>query len=243
MNFVNLNVLNNVKLETVPFENIVIDNFLKEEYIDILLKELDALTIDKSYYHGDQNIENKKYAFNKNLGCFTDSLIKELCGDDFINFIEQKFNIQNIIRNNVSLEGAGIHKTYNKGFLTMHKDFNYSNNTTYGLLDRRINLLLYMNPDWKEEYNGELLLYDDINHRIGKKISPILNRCVIFNTTNAIHGHPVPLNLPTTDSLIKGNDRSRQSLALYYYTKNTTGKSILGENLQPVTWYKNLTGI
>jgi hypothetical protein len=39
----------------------------------------------------------------------------------------------------------------------------------------------------------------------------MLNRCVIFNTTDfAYHGHPRPLACPP--------DQSRKSLALYYYT-------------------------
>jgi len=39
---------------------------------------------------------------------------------------------------------------------------------------------------------------------------PILNRCVIFNTTNSsLHGHPEPLMGPI-----------RESIAVYYYTKN-----------------------
>jgi len=92
----------------------------------------------------------------------------------------------------------------------MHTDFNSIDNPKYGKLDRRLNLLIYMNPDWKEEYNGHL--------NIGYKhsVSPILNRCVIFNTSSkSWHGHPVPLNVP--------DGRCRQSIAFYYYTKNVNG--------------------
>ena len=43
------------------------------------------------------------------------------------------------------------------------------------------------------------------------KVLPIFNRMVVFNTTEtSFHGHPEPLNCP--------KDRSRKSLALYYYT-------------------------
>ena len=40
---------------TNPFPHIIIDNFLKEENISNLLKEIDDLTIDKSYYCGKVN--------------------------------------------------------------------------------------------------------------------------------------------------------------------------------------------
>ena len=54
-----------------------------------------------------------------------------------------------------------------------------------------------MNPEWKDEYNGHLMLCDKDKKQCVKKILPILNRCVIFNTTNrSIHGHPKPLNVP-----------------------------------------------
>jgi hypothetical protein len=69
-----------------------------------------------------------------------------------------------------------------------------------------------------------------------KKIEPILNRCVIFNTTSSsIHGHPEPLNVP--------DDVLRQSIAVYYYTENTQGdKDIDFEGCPPrgTTWYPNI---
>ena len=88
----------------------------------------------------------------------------------FIDIIEEKTGIINIIRNNLNLQGAGIHKVYNNGFLCMHKDFEGYYDNLHGLLDRRINILIYMNPDWKEEYGGHLCLYDESKKEITKKI-------------------------------------------------------------------------
>jgi len=232
MKYVNVDNLNKYNWEKDPFGHIVIDNFLNEEYAHIILFEMEKLTPEKSYYYGNEEIENTKRAFNSNLGKFIDSLFDELCSDEFIDMIEKKTGITGIIRNNKNLEGAGIHKVYNKGFLTMHKDFNNTNDSINGIIDRRINLLIYMNRDWQEKYNGHLCLYDESEKKITKKILPILNRCVIFNTTDAIHGHPHPMVLP--------EGVCRQSLALYYYTKNTTGKSVSGKELLPVQWYMDI---
>lgn len=232
MKFVNINNLNEAKWEVTPYGHIVIDNFLNEEYIQTMLDEMSLLTEDKSYYYGNELIENTKRAFNKDLGEFINSLFDELCSDEFIDKIEGLTGIEGIIRNSKNLEGAGIHKVYNHGFLCMHKDFNNTYDKTYGLIDRRINLLIYMNPEWKEEYGGHLCLYSDKDNKIVKKILPILNRCVIFNTTDAIHGHPTPMRLPDVFC--------RQSLALYYYTKNTTGKSVNGKELLSVQWYDDI---
>ena len=78
-------------------------------------------------------------------------------------------------------------------------------------LDRKINLLIYLNKDWKEEYGGHLELWNaDMTH-CEKRILPIFNRCVIFSTTDfSYHGHPEPLNCP--------DGESRKLLALSYYS-------------------------
>lgn len=60
-------------------------------------------------------------------------------------------------------------------------------------------------------------------------MSKCVNRCVIFITPNNIHGHPMPLKIP--------NNICRQSIATYYYTKNTTGKNLDGNDMQPVKWH------
>ena len=57
-------------------------------------------------------------------------------------------------------------------------------------LDRRINVLIYLNKDWKEEYGGHFELWDREVTRAEKKILPVFNRCAIFNTTSvSFHGH------------------------------------------------------
>jgi Rps23 Pro-64 3,4-dihydroxylase Tpa1-like proline 4-hydroxylase len=222
----------NFQYDLQPFPHVVIDNFLKEETIGDLLSEMDDLTIDKSYYYGNQATEKNKYAFKNNFDINLTELFKELNSDKFISILENKFGIPNIIRNNLELNGAGIHKVFNDGFLCMHTDFEGYTDKNNGLLDRRINLLLYMNPHWKEEFGGELCLYDKTTNQITKKITPLLNRCVFFLTPENIHGHPNKLNIP--------ENMSRQSITTYYYTKNTTGKNLQGRDIRPVTWYFNI---
>ena len=71
--------------------------------------------------------------------------------------------------------------------------------------------MLYLNRDWEEDFGGHIELWDSGMKQCIKKLLPIFNRMVIFNTTEtSFHGHPEPLNCPA--------DRSRKSLALYYYT-------------------------
>jgi Rps23 Pro-64 3,4-dihydroxylase Tpa1-like proline 4-hydroxylase len=231
MKYINRDLLN-FTFEENPFPHVVIDNFINDEYIECILNDMNDLTINKSYYFGHESIEKNKFAFKNNLGSMLENIFVELNSDEFIDIIEQKTGIQNIIKNNLNLNGAGVHKVYGNGFLCMHKDFEGYDDPVYGLLDRRINLLIYMNPDWKEEYGGHLCLYDEKIDAITKKILPILNRCVIFLTPDNIHGHPYPLNIP--------EDVCRQSIATYYYTKNTTGKNLNGQNIENVKWYTSI---
>jgi hypothetical protein len=72
-------------------------------------------------------------------------------------------------------------------------------------------LIVYLNKDWRESYNGHLELWDRTMSRCVQKILPIYSRCVVFSTTDwSYHGHPEKLACPA--------GMTRKSIALYYYT-------------------------
>lgn len=78
-------------------------------------------------------------------------------------------------------------------------------------LERRINVLIYLNKDWKSEYGGQLELWDRGMNAAEEVVDPVFNRCVIFNTdSDSYHGNPSPVAHPA--------GVSRKSIALYYYT-------------------------
>ena len=212
---------------TVPFKFTVVDDFLNEEYISPTLEDVRKLETSKAdYKFFDASWESNKYAFQNNLGENLSNVFKYLVSDEFINYLEKLTGITGIIRNDLKLKGAGIHRILKDGFLQAHTDFNSYNSDNHGRLDRRINLLLYLNPNWKDEYNGHLLLCDMIKQNVNYKISPLLNRCVIFNTTKtSLHGHPEPLNVP--------DNICRESIAIYYYTKNINNIDFEGDKERP----------
>ena len=201
--------------ETYPFKYSIIDNFLKEEYLEQIVNEVQQLDISNAYYKVTEKnkLEYNKFAFNTNIGSSIQALFTELVSIEFIHYIEKLTHIPNIIPNDLSLKGAGVHKIKKDGYLAVHTDFNTYTHPTHGKLDRRVNILIYLNPEWKEEYKGHLWL---CNHTEPiKKVLPILNRCVIFDTTStSFHGHPERLLVPDTSIF-------RNSIACYYYTKNT----------------------
>jgi Rps23 Pro-64 3,4-dihydroxylase Tpa1-like proline 4-hydroxylase len=104
--------------------------------------------------------------------------------------------------------GGGLHQIEPGGFLKIHADFNVHPKLR---LDRRLNMLIYLNRDWREEYGGHLELWDSSMSRRVKSILPTFNRTVVFSTTDrSFHGHPHPLTPPP--------GMTRKSVSLYYYT-------------------------
>jgi hypothetical protein len=211
-----------------PFPHVIIDNFLKPEWIQPVLDSVRAMkseTAQSKFVSPQSPYEYMKFAFDSGFDETLTQLFNELVGDEFTTAVETMSGIAPLIRNDMTLLGAGVHRIHNGGFLKMHTDFNTYDHPQHGKLDRRLNLLLYLNPDWKDEYNGHL--------RLGPiSVSPILNRCVIFNTTNkSIHGHPVPLMTP--------HSVQRESIAVYYYTRNTNGDvDFEGDPPHSTLWHK-----
>ena len=80
-------------------------------------------------------------------------------------------------------------------------------------------ILIYLNSNWKDEYGGHLELWNEDMTKPVKKIKPKLGTVVIFNTgATSWHGHPEPLTCP--------EDRTRKSLALYYFTDGRPSKEL-----------------
>jgi len=190
-----------------PFPHIVIDDFLPVWAADKILAEFpDIFAIDWSRY---DHKHSKKLATDKELqmGAFTRSAIHQLNSAPFLDYLAKLSGIEDLIPDPY-LWGGGLHQITRGGFLNIHADFNRYKRLG---LDRRLNLLVYLNKDWKEEYGGHLELWDKSMRRCEQKVLPIFNRAVLFSTTSSTyHGHPVPLTCP--------EGFSRKSLALYYYT-------------------------
>jgi hypothetical protein len=106
------------------------------------------------------------------------------------------------------LEGGGMHVTGPGGRLDVHIDFNYMERRK---LYRRVNLLVYLNPVWDEKWGGDIQLWDEDVKHCRQSFAPVMNRCVIFETSEiSFHGVvPVSASAPVP----------RISFATYYYTR------------------------
>ncbi|MGL6343139.1 MAG: 2OG-Fe(II) oxygenase [Waterburya sp.] len=190
-----------------PFPHIVIDNFLPEYILDQILNEFPQPE-QINWKQFDTTTEKKLASTSElQMGEATRLLLYNLNSSTFINFLESLTGIAGIIPD-PHFVGGGLHQIQRGGYLKIHADFNHHRQLK---LDRRLNLLIYLNKDWQEEYGGHFEMWNAEMTQCEEKILPIFNRCVIFNTTDfSYHGHPHPLNCP--------EERTRKSLALYYYS-------------------------
>ncbi len=192
-----------------PFPHIVIDDFFDPQALSEVLAEVDAVDRSKRYAKFlDRKTDHNKFAFFPDVvGPNTARLAHHLNSGPFLAYLEKLTGIPNLIAD-PSYFGGGLHWIDNGGYLEVHADFNHLKKYN---LERRINLLLYLNKDWKDEYNGHLELWDRPTMTKRKAVAPVFNRTVIFSTVKeALHGHPTPLSAPA--------GMARRSLALYYYT-------------------------
>ena len=158
-------------------------------------------------YTDEGNTYKFELSDERRMGPVTRQLVAQFNGRAMIEFLEELTGIRGLV-GDPYLVGGGLHELRPGGFLRVHADFNVHPLLN---LDRRINVLLYLNEDWEDDWGGELELWDRTMHERAAAIPPVLGRAVIFNTTDrSFHGNPNVVSCP--------EDRARRSLAFYYYT-------------------------
>jgi hypothetical protein len=202
-----------------PFPHVVIDDALPSSVLDDVLDEFPT-PWSAPWEEFDKQTE-VKLALNDTtqMGSATRNLLAEFNGQVFVEFLEELTGIRGLIPD-PHLEGGGLHQIRPGGFLKVHADFNRHRRLQ---LDRRLNALVYLNRDWDESYGGALELWDQDMSRADKVVLPVFNRMVVFATTDfSYHGHPSPLTCP--------HDRTRRSIALYYYTNGRPADEVTDDH-------------
>ena len=203
-------------LAAEPFPHTVIDGLFNDTDLDAVLSEFPAPE-EMRWMRFDNPHEKKLGFFHESsvLGDRVRRLLDALNGFETLLFLEQLTGIDGLIPDPY-FGGGGLHQIEPGGFLKVHVDFNVHPKLK---LDRRLNMLVYLNRDWREEYGGHLELWDPTLTTCRKKILPVFNRTVIFSTTDSsYHGHPTPLTSPP--------GVTRKSVSLYYYTAGRPAEEI-----------------
>lgn len=189
-----------------PYPHICIDNFFPEDVLDRVLGDLRSRPEVETSFARSQ--ENRKTSYvPERLPSYTKNLFYALNSRPFVLFLEEMTGISGLIPDPYFF-GAGIHEVANGGHLDIHADFNFHSKLK---LERRLNVLIYLNKDWQETWGGSFEIWDKEMKAKEKSFVPLFNRMVTFSTnSNSWHGNPTVVNHP--------EGRSRFSIALYYYT-------------------------
>lgn len=202
------NALRASYLSAGPFPHIVLDGLFDDASLETVLAdfprpeetrwlEFDSPTEKKlGYYHERSTISDRVRRF-----------LDAMNGFEMLLWLEALTGIEGLIPDPY-FGGGGLHQIEPGGFLKVHADFNVHPKLK---VDRRLNMLTYLNRGWREEWGGHLELWDTAATECRKRIAPVFNRTVIFSTTDtSFHGHPHPLQSPP--------GVTRKSVSLYYYT-------------------------
>lgn len=188
-----------------PFPHIVLDDFLSADVLEGVLSDFPS-SENKRFFDRDQ--ERLKFQFQPSevASGHVRNLFAELNSRAFLGFLEEMTGLKGLI-SDPHFEGGGLHETKRGGHLGVHADFNVHSELK---VERRLNLLIYLNQDWEEDYGGKLELWDQNMSACAVSVSPVFGRAVVFTTAlDSFHGHPDPLACPPS--------RSRRSIATYYY--------------------------
>ncbi|MDX2304296.1 MAG: 2OG-Fe(II) oxygenase [Microscillaceae bacterium] len=189
----------------VPYKHLVMDNFLDESVAEVLYNNFPTIDLLDKHYKG----LNEKKSEGANFSAFHPSFLdikNDIMSPEFCQWVSEVTQIPDVFVTDDKL-GTGLHQGTNGSFLDIHIDFNIHVEKN---VHRRLNLLIYMNKNWLPEYGGDLEMWDAQMTKCEKKVAPLFNRGVIFETNEiSYHGYSkitVPEHI------------SRKSIYSYFYT-------------------------
>jgi hypothetical protein len=191
-----------------PYPHIVLDDFLEPGVAEAAMEEFPPLDPEQwnNYLHANE----RKFSNTdpETWGPTLQTILAELNSPRFVQFVSTLIGVDELVAD-PTLEGGGLHQSGTGGFLNIHADFTvHPHNRKW---QRRANILLYLNDNWKPEYGGDLELWSADMKECVEKVTPVANRVLIFSTdVTSFHGHPEPMRCP--------EGMARRSLALYYFS-------------------------
>ena len=196
-------------IQGTPFPHIVIERLFNSSLLSEVSEEFPDLSNGKPFKKKINYQVGKFYTGNEtNFGFKTLRLFHYLNSQPWLDFLQTISGIEEKLFGDPYYWGGGLHQTKNGGWLKIHSDFKKHPDSN---LDRRINVIIFLNKEWEKSFGGSLELWDKKMKKCVQSIPPIFNNTVIFNTTDySNHGYPDPIHCP--------ENISRKSIALYYYT-------------------------
>ena len=197
-------------LSADPFPHFCIDNFLDEDFANEVHDAFPTFREAQGLGKEFQAVNERKKVQITDSSKFAPAMKKLnalLSSDEYVDMWSDLTGIPNLL-SDPELIGGGIHETNSGGHLDVHVDFNFVSEKK---LHRRLNILIYFNKNWREEYGGYLDIWDkNVKKRYGY-FEPKFNRACGFLTSEISFHGVTPLTCPP--------EVMRKSFATYYYTK------------------------
>lgn len=196
-----------------PFPHIVVEDFLEAKQAEKLHADFPALDSPLWVFRYKNPIEFKLASdhLSANLPGSLTGLLEYLNSKEVVDWVAQITGIPDL-RPDPYYHGAGLHCHPRGGKLDLHLDYSIHPRSGF---ERRVNLIVYLNKDWKPEYGGDIELWDADFTQCVTKVAPAFNRMVMFQTSDqSYHGVPDLIQCP--------EDMARKSVAVYYLSDPRT---------------------
>lgn len=200
-------------LAAVPFPHVLIDDFLEPDVAQSLLDSFPAFERGNSVGDNGEAAGKSTLERVRQIGPAYERLDDAIKSAGFLRAIEGLTGIDGLLYDPWYL-GGGTHENREGMSLDPHVDFNLHPSERW---HRRLNLIVYLNPEWDASWGGCLELFRDpyADPRPSLQIVPAFNRCVIFETSERSWHAFNQIRLPP-----ERREHSRRSVAIYLYSKD-----------------------
>ena len=207
-------------LHAQPFKHVIIENFFEPSFADRLLDDFPSFDPKLAINEGGQVGKKGVNPNIKEISPTYRELYEALGSAPFLELVSQLSGIPDLILD-PKMFGGGTHDNHHGQELDPHVDFNYDITMQ---LHRRLNLIVYMNKEWRTEWGGAIEIHSNPRKPFENQIrafDPLFNRAVMFETNEySWHGFP-RINLPPDKRHL-----SRKSISIYLYTKERPADEI-----------------
>jgi hypothetical protein len=211
-------------LQGQPFKHVVIEGFFDLPFAEGLLREFPRfdpnLATNEGGHAGGKAVNTRI----REISPVYEKLYDLIAGKAFLDFVSTVSGVPDLILD-PTMYGGGTHENLHGQELDPHVDFNYDQSRQ---LHRRLNLIVYLNKDWRTEWGGAIEIHSNPRKPFENRIisyDPSFNRCVMFET-NEYSWHAFPaINLPEDRRHL-----SRKSISIYLYTRERPADEIAPEH-------------
>jgi len=191
-----------------PFPHLRIDGFLDPDFAREVMRSYpgygEARAVGKRFFGVNEN--NKvQVSDSDRFPAPVATLAEALLSQSWLELLSRVTGIEHLV-GDPTWQGGGMHLMSRGAHLDVHVDFN----VTKQKLHRRLNVLVFLNEDWQPGWGGMLELWNTEVSTCVHSIAPVLNRCVIFATSEISYHGVTKVACP--------KDRARCSFAGYYHT-------------------------